>query len=94
MNWFFIALAAPLLQAFTNISDQYLVGRYASNTRSAGALVLFSSLIGIVVTLVLGLFISNIFMISFLDKILLITTGIITVLWVIFYFFALKNEEV
>ncbi|MDP2789426.1 MAG: hypothetical protein Q8O46_05315 [bacterium] len=52
MQWFFIALGAPFLWAVVNISDQYLVLRYAVGRRGSGGLVLFSSLIGILANIV------------------------------------------
>lgn len=94
MNWFFIALGAPFLWALTNISDQYLVAKYSTGKRGSGALVLFSSLIGIVVALLIGIFTSSVFAISISDKLLLMLTGGITIAWVILYLFTLEIEEV
>lgn len=94
MNWFFIALGAPFLWALVNISDQYLVEKYSTGTRGSGGLVLFSSLIGIFAAI--GIFIFNpaVFSISFLDKILLITTGGITIAWIILYLFTIEIEDI
>ena len=94
MNWFFIALAGPLLWSLVNISDQYLVAKYSTGIRSSGALVLFSSLIGILVAFLIGLFQVGVFQVSTLDKFFLIITGGITITWVILYLFALEIEDV
>src|SRR3989344_6365058 len=94
MQWFFIALGAPFLWALVNISDQYLVGKYSTGTRGSGGLVLFSSFIGIFVAVVIGIFVSGIFSIPFLDQILLIITGGITIAWIILYLFTLEIEDV
>ncbi len=94
MHWFFIALAAPFLWALVNIFDQYLVTKYSMGTRGSGGLVLFSSLIGVFVAVVIGIFTSGIFSIPLLDKLLLVTTGGITIAWIILYLFALEIEEV
>jgi drug/metabolite transporter (DMT)-like permease len=94
MNWFFIALAAPFLWAFVNISDQYLVAKYSVNRRGSGGLVLFSSLIGIFVAGIILIFVKDVFDISLLDKFLLILTGGISIIWIIFYLFALEIESV
>jgi len=94
MQWFFIALGAPFLWALVNISDQYLVERYSTGKRGSGGLVLFSSLIGIFVAVAIGIFTSGLFAIPTMDKILLITTGGITIAWVILYLFALEIEDV
>ncbi len=94
MTWFFIALGAPFLWALTNISDQYLVEKYSVGKRGSGGLVLFSSLIGILVALFIGIFTKGVLEISFLDKMLLIATGGMTIVWVILYLFTLEIEEV
>ncbi len=94
MNWFFIALAAPFLWSLVNITDQYLVEKYTDGKRTSGALVLFSSLIGIFVAFVIGLFANNVFEISSIDKLLLIITGILAIVWIILYLFTLEIEKV
>ncbi len=94
MTWFFIALGAPFLWALVNISDQYLVKKYSTGERGSGGLVLFSSLIGIFTATLIGICTPGIFGISFLDTLLLITLGGITIAWVILYLFALEVEEV
>ncbi|HTE48297.1 MAG TPA: DMT family transporter [Candidatus Paceibacterota bacterium] len=94
MQWFFIALGAPFLWALVNISDQYLVANYSTGKRGSGGLVLFSSLIGLFVALIIGIFTSGIFGIPILDKILLVITGGITIAWIILYLFTLEIEDV
>ncbi len=94
MNWFFIALGAPFLWALVNISDQYLVAKYSTGERGSGGLVLFSSLIGIVAAIAIGIFSPGIFTVPFLDKALLIITGGITILWIILYLFTLEITDV
>ena len=94
MHWFFIALGAPFLWALVNIADKYLVIKYSTGVRGSGGLVLFSSLIGLFVAVGIGVFTSGLLAISFLDKLLLIITGGITIAWVILYLFALEIEEV
>lgn len=94
MTWFFIALAAPFLWALVNISDQYLVARYSTGVRGSGGLVLFSSLIGIFVATLIGIFTKGVFEISTLDKLLLILTGGATIAWIILYLFTLEIEDV
>src|SRR3989344_6098308 len=94
MQWFFIALGAPFLWALTNVADQYLVARYSTGKRSSGGLVLFSSLIGIFAAVLIGIFSSGIFEITFIDKLLLFFTGGITISWVILYLFTLEIEDI
>ena len=94
MNWFFIALGAPFLWALVNISDEYLVEKYSTGTRGSGGLVLFSSLIGIFAATLIFIFNPAVFYISLLDKFLLITTGGITIAWVILYLFTIEIEDI
>ena len=95
MQWFFIALAAPFLWAIVNVADNYLVARFSQKDkeRSSGGLVLFSSLIGLVIALIIWIFIPDVFHISLVDKLLLFACGILTIVWVILYLFALEIEE-
>lgn len=96
MSWFLIALIAPFLWAIVNIFDNYLVANFSDKERerSSGGLVLFSSLIGLVIAFLIFLFTTNLFLISLGDKVLLFITGILTIVWIIFYLFALEIEEV
>ncbi len=98
MQWFFIALGAPFLWALVNITDKYLVTNYStnkdSNDKSPGALVLFSSLVGIFAAVGILFFTPNVFDISTLDKVLLSATGVFSIVWILFYLFALEIEEV
>lgn len=96
MNWFLIALGAPFLWAIVNIADQYLVSKYSDKEkeRSSGGLVLFSSLIGIFIALFIGIFTPNIFHIILLDKVLLLLTGGLTILWIILYLYAIEMEDI
>lgn len=96
MTWFFIALAAPFLWALVNIADQYLIANYSERTkeRSSGGLVIFSSLIGIFIALLIWIFTPGIAGIPYLDKVLLIFTGVLTIAWIILYLYALEIEDV
>lgn len=96
MTWFLIALGAPFLWAIVNIADNYLVSRYSEREkeRSSGGLVLFSSLIGIIIALLILVFHGGVFSVSLLDKILLFITGGLTIVWIIFYLYALEIEDI
>lgn len=95
MQWFFIALVAPFLWALVNIADNYLVANYSNKEkeRSSGGLVLFSSLIGIFIAFFIWLFVSGIFEIPFFEIALLVLTGVLTIVWIILYLFALEIED-
>lgn len=94
MHWFFYAFVAPFLWALVNICDQYLVARYGAGRNNPGALVLFSSLIGIFVALGIGIFAGHVFAISFFEQALLALSGVFTILWVILYLYAIKTADI
>lgn len=96
MNWFFFALAAPVLWAMVNIADKYLVAKFSQKEkeRSSGGLVLFSSFIAIFIALLIQFFVPNVSDIPALDKILLVLTGVLTVVWIVLYLFTLETEEI
>lgn len=94
LNWFFIALAAPFLWALVNLADKYLVVNYCGGKKSAGSLVLFSSLIGLIASLTIGIFTRGVFAIPLFDKLLLIFIGTFGICWIILYLFTLEIEDV
>lgn len=96
MNWFLIALGAPFLWAIVNIADNYLVSKYSDKERerSSGGLVLFSSLIGLVIAILIFIFQRGLFDISNIDKFILFICGGLTIVWIVFYLYALEIEEV
>lgn len=93
MSWFFIALGAPFLWAISNIIDKYLVEKYSFGERSSGGLVLFSSLIGIVFSLFILVFTKGVLSISFQNIFILIIAGILSVIWIILYLYALELDD-
>lgn len=95
MHWFFIALGAPFLWAVVNIADKYLVSKFSDKEKekSSGALVLFSSLIGIFIALLILVFTPGVLSISLQDAVLLLFAGVLTVVWIILYLFTLETEE-
>jgi len=96
MAWFFIALAAPIMWALVNIFDKFLVSKFSQKEkeRSSGGLVLFSSFIGIFIAFLIWIFVSNVSNIPTLDKLLLMFTGVLTIIWIVMYLFTLETEDV
>jgi len=96
MNWFLLAFGAPFLWAMVNIADNYLVSKYSQKEkeRSSGGLVLFSSLIGILIAIIIAVFTPNIFGIAINDKLLLLLAGGLSVFWIILYLYAIEIEEI
>lgn len=94
MSWFIIAIGAPFLWAMVNIFDQYLVKKYSIGEKGSGGLVLFSSLIGVLASIIIWIFAKNVFQIPLQDKLLLILTGGLTIFWVIIYLYTIEIEDV
>src|SRR3990172_13354781 len=97
MQWFFIALGAPFLWAIVNIADNYLVTRFSNKERerSSGGLVLFSSLIGLIISFFIWIFVPNVFDIPFLDKLLLLVAGVFSFISIILepFFFEMEGNS-
>ncbi len=94
MTWFLYALGAPVLWALVNIADQYLVNKHSKGEHPVGALVLFSSLVGLVVSFIIAIFVKGIFDISLHDKLILIVSGFFSLAWIVLYLKALEIEDV
>ena len=96
MSWFLVAFCAPVLWALVNIADQYLIAKYSNREkeRSSGGLVLFSSFIGLFIALLIALFTKGLFSVPIFDILLLLVTGVLTIIWIILYLYALEIEEV
>ncbi len=96
MNWFLIALVAPILWAVVNVADDYLVQRFSQKEkeRTSGGLVLFSSLIGLVIAFFIFIFTKGVFDIPNIDKLILFICGGLTIVWIVFYLYALEVEDV
>jgi len=92
MNWFFIALAAPVLWAVTVHIDKYLVSRYLKEV-GIGTLAIFSALIGLLVLPFILIIEPNVFSLDIKNSGAIIINGIIYVLAIIPFLYALKNDE-
>jgi len=92
MNWLFIALISPALWAASSHIDKYLLEKYFKG-RGVGALIIFSSIIGVFILPFILLIESNPFNISFTKSILIIFSSIISILAILIYLYALKKDE-
>lgn len=92
MQWFFIALAAPMIWAVVNHIDKYVIARYAENKKPE-ALVIFSSLAAGLAAILIIVFIP-IQKLSTLQIFASILAGVIFVASYIPYMYALKEDEV
>ncbi len=92
--WAIYAIGASLLWSFVNISDKYLVTKYKTGRHTSGALVLFSSLIGVLISFLIFTFTGEVGNATYFDKALLLFTGGLSVVWIILYLFSLEVEDV
>ncbi len=93
MNWFLIALINPVVHAFVNHFDKYLISRFLKNG-SVGSLILFSALFAVVALPVIYVFKPEvIYSVGFSDALLLMVNGAILVGAIICYLYALESDE-
>jgi drug/metabolite transporter (DMT)-like permease len=92
MTWFFIALLGPLLWSLCNQIDRFFLGRYFAG-ETLGALLIFSSLIGIVVLPVACFFSSPFGGYGSLQIAILIAAGVSGVYGIYLYLLALRDDE-
>ena len=93
MNWFLIALISPIANAFVNHFDKYLISRFIKGG-AVGALILFSSLFAVVLLPVLWFLEPGIITgISHANALILLVTGCLLTLAILFYLYALEYEE-
>ena len=91
-TWFFIALLAPALWAVGNHIDKYLLDKELKGM-GIGPLLLFSSLVGLPAMAVILLLHPDVFSISPGNGALIVLNGILYVLGLIPYYYALQRDE-
>jgi uncharacterized membrane protein len=92
MNWMFFAFLAPFLWATSNHIDKYLLNKYFKDG-GAGALIVFSALIGIPLLPIIYFIHPAVFSINFISAICIVLNGAIFVLALIPYMYALADDE-
>ena len=92
MSWFFIALISPALWSIVYHLDKYILSEYFKN-KGPGALLIYSSLIGIVLLPIIYFFEPAVLDINLSLALLTILNGFLYVISVIPYLYALEQEE-
>jgi drug/metabolite transporter (DMT)-like permease len=92
MNWFLVAIIAPLIWSFLNHADKYLVSKFHS-VSGVGGLVTFSSIFSVVLLPFVLFFRPDVLHVSLGDGILLIASGAVFTLAVLFSMFALEKDD-
>lgn len=93
MHWFLIALLAQLLWSVSNHSDKYLLSKYFKK-EGMGTLILYSSVFSIFVLPVAFYLSPNVLHIGVLEAGMLVTAGIVNIVAIVMYLFALKKDDV
>lgn len=93
MNWFLIALIGPVLYAFANHTDKYLISKYVRGG-AVGSLIIFSALFAVVAMPVVLFIHPDVAEISFFRGIVLAVNGTLSVIAILCYFYALHKDEV
>lgn len=92
MNWFLIALWAPFLLACANHNDKFLLSRYLKET-NIGSIVIFSSLFSSVAIPIVLIIQPGVLDVSLVQGGAVVTTGMLSVVAVICYLYALDLDE-
>jgi drug/metabolite transporter (DMT)-like permease len=91
--WFILAFSSVALWALVNIADKYLVGHNSEREFPIGALVLFSCLTGILVSIGILIFTRGAFDIGIVDRSILVVSGMANATWIILYLNALNHDD-
>jgi uncharacterized membrane protein len=92
MNWFLIALIGPALWAMVNHIDKYIISKYFTG-RGVGSLVLFTSLSGLLISIIILIFGFAQIFINPIGALVIAINGALLVAAFIPYLYALENEE-
>ncbi|MFA6227439.1 MAG: EamA family transporter [Candidatus Paceibacterota bacterium] len=92
MNWFLIALIGPILNAVANHTDKYLITKYLKGG-AVGSLIIFSSIFSVVALPIVLFFHPSVFNVSLIHGIVLAINGMLVVLAILCYFYALQKDE-
>jgi drug/metabolite transporter (DMT)-like permease len=92
MNWFLIALIPPAVWSITNHLDKYLIGKFFKGG-GVGALMVFSSLIGLFLLPFIAIFHPEVIHVNPLNALLIAVNGFLYILAVLPYFYALEKDE-
>ncbi len=92
MNWIPFALIGPVLWAFVNHIDKYIISKYFTG-RGVGSLVIFTSISGFIISVFIFIFGFSEIFIDPINAIVISINGAILVASFIPYLHALENEE-
>lgn len=92
MNWFYIAIFAPILWSISNHIDKYLLSKYLK-VGNVGALAIFSFLVSIVFIPIIFIIEPSVLNITIREVLVLVSGGIISSVAIILYLYAMDGDE-
>jgi len=92
MNWFLIAALGSLFYASTNHIDKYLISKYLKNGE-VGSLIIFSAIFSIFALPIVYFIKPEVFSVTILQGSVLAITGMMTVIAILLYLYALSEDE-
>src|ERR1035437_9572169 len=92
MSWFFIALIGPILYAIANHTDKYLISKYLKGGQ-VGSLVIFSAIFSVIALPIIIFIHPVVFGVSLVQGLVLAVNGMLVVVAVLLYFYALHKDE-
>ncbi len=92
MTWFWITLAAPIIYALVNQTDKYFISHHLKND-GVGAIVIISSVFNILALPIIYWLANSYVLLPWLQALALAVNGIFTILAILFYLYALQEEE-
>ncbi len=93
MHWFLIALINPVVLAFINHFDKFLLSKYIKGG-TVGALIVFSALFSIFLLPILFIFQPSVVTsVTLLQGLILTVNGMLLTIAILFYLYALDDEE-
>jgi len=92
MNWFWIALVAPIVWAASVHIDKYLLNRYVQKN-NFGVLIIATSFVSVIVLFIIGFTVPGIFEIPLHNILILLFAGLLFLVYLFPYFHALNQSE-
>jgi drug/metabolite transporter (DMT)-like permease len=92
MTWFWITLSAPIIYALVNQTDKYFISRHLKND-GVGAIVIISSVFNILALPIIYWLANSYVLLPWIQALALAVNGIFTILAILFYLYALQEEE-
>jgi drug/metabolite transporter (DMT)-like permease len=93
MNWFILALLAPLAWSIANYLDKFILSKSRGAEGGSGGLLVLSSFVSLAFAIVLGLINGPKFNLDSQHAGALVLSGMFEAVYLLFYFYALEEES-